>query len=142
MVVFFIALAIFLLVGVPVVEVLRTRKDRRTLQDRGVDIGPPWSGRCVTSRQVDLQRSPEASLQVAGAAIVAIRGSGVVVDRNAWSASGWTGSHIGAYGSQVAVFLTRSRSRNRTAQLLLQATLQDHRIHTWDHGSTSRLAGK
>jgi hypothetical protein len=104
---FFIALAILLLVGVPVVEVLRTKNDRRTLQDQGVDIGLPWSGRCVTSRQVDLQSSPDASLQVAVSAIVAIKGSGVVVDRNAWSANGWTGTHIGAYGSQVPIFLTQ-----------------------------------
>jgi hypothetical protein len=103
---FLIAFTATLIVMLPVAEIVRTKMDRRALQERGVDIGAPWSGRCVTTRQVDLQTSPEESLQVASSAIVAIKGSGVVADRNTWSASGWTGTHFGAYGSQVAVFVT------------------------------------
>jgi len=102
-----ITLAIVLLVGSSAGLLLRTKMDRHTMQERGVDIGPPWSGRCVSTRLLDLNASPDVSLGIAESAIVAVKGSGVVVDRSTWSANGWTGSHIGAYGSQVAVFVTQ-----------------------------------
>jgi hypothetical protein len=102
-----VALVVGLLIGSAIAQILRTKRDRRTLEEHGVDVGPPWSGRCVSTRVVDLASGPDASLDLAGAAIVAIKGSGVVVDRNTWSATGWTGTHLGAYGSQVGIFLTQ-----------------------------------
>jgi hypothetical protein len=103
MVIFVVVIAAGLLAGI----LTRTKIDRRSMLDHGVAIGPPWSGRCVAARQVDLQTSPDASLQLASSAIVAIKGSGIVVDQSGWWANGWTGTHIGAYGSQVAVFVTQ-----------------------------------
>jgi hypothetical protein len=104
---FLIGVAIALVVVVPTAEIFRTKNDRRTMQERGIDIGAPWSGRCVSTRVVDLKTSPDASLWIAESAIVAVKGSGVVVDRNTWSVHGWTGTHIGAYGTQVSVFVTQ-----------------------------------
>ena len=104
---FLIAFVATLLIAVPVATIIRTKKDRRSLQYKGEDIGPAWSGRCVSARYCDLQTSPDASLELAGSAIVGINGSDVVLDRNGWSAIGWTGTHVGAYGSQVGIFLTQ-----------------------------------
>jgi len=80
-------------------QVVRTTQDRRTRQDQGRDIGPPWSGSCVSIRSLDLQIAQTGALTLAERSIRAAKGSAIVVDQAAWSASGWTGTHLGAYGS-------------------------------------------
>ena len=86
---------------------VRTRADRFTRMRAGRDIGAPWSGSCVETRQVDLGLTPEWALDVVARSMAAVGGSAITVDPPSWSAHGWTGHHIGAYGYQLAAYVTR-----------------------------------
>lgn len=103
-----VLVALILVLGSIVGITGRTLNDRLSLMQRGKDIGPPWSGRCVSTRYVDLQCSAEQALQIAHAAIGTMkRNTGVVSDRNSWSVVGWTGTHLGARGLQISIFVTQ-----------------------------------
>jgi hypothetical protein len=87
---------------------VRTPQDRLARMRKGRDIGIPWSGSCVASRSIDLVVPMDRVLDMAAEAMVAVHGSEVTVDPVAWSVHGWTGIHLGSYGWQLTILVTRT----------------------------------